>query len=197
MGSVFSWFWILLVILGPLITMRQFAEEVKTGTIEVLTTAPVTDAEIVLGKFLGSLLVFATMMLTTGFYLGTLFLISEQGPDMGAVLGGYVALFLWASLMISLGLLASSVTRDQVISFVVGFLFCLGTALFHVTRYVFPVIRKHESLDKLVGYLSSSDHFFPFIRGIVDTKGVIFFATSAAFVLFLTIKLLGWRKSRG
>ncbi len=198
--NVFIWTMILLPILGPLITMRQFAEETRTGTIEVLTTAPVTDFEVVLGKFLGSLMVFATMMLPPIFYLVTLFFVSAQGPDMGPVLGGYLVVFLSASLFISLGLLSSSFTRDQVISFVVGFVLSLGVVFVHVSRWIFPSIRtdeKLEKLDKLIGYLNFWEQFDPFVKGMVDTRGLVYFATTTAFVLFVTVKVVGWRKSRG
>lgn len=197
MLSVFGLTMLLLPVLGPLITMRQFAEETKTGTIEVLTTAPVTDAEVVLGKFFGSLLVFAVMMLPTAFYLGTLFLLSAQGPDMGPVLGGYLVIFLSASMFISLGLLASSITRDQVVSFILGFSLSLGVLFFVVTRRIFPIIARHERLDDLVSYLNFWEQFDPFVKGIIDTKGLVYFTTTTAFIIFLTIKLVGWRKGRG
>ena len=153
----------------PAITMRQFAEENRSGTIELLLTRPITDWQIVTGKFLASLMLIAIALAFTLPYYITVANIGNI--DHGAVLSGYLGLLLMSSAYISIGLFASSISKNQI----VGFLTALTIGLFF--HIIFDVLAQYfgSGLGSFFSYLSTSAHFQSMSRGVIDSRDLIYF----------------------
>ena len=174
---------IILLLLVAVLTMRLIAEERKLGTIELLLTAPVRDSEIILGKFLGSLGILTVMLALTFYY--PLLLMIFGDPDIGAIGTGYLGIFLLGTACLAVGLFASSLTSNQIVSAVVagGILFALwfiGAAAGYLP----------EKLGEVINYFSLSYYFPAFARGIIDTRGLIYYLSITALFLFLAIRSL-------
>jgi ABC-2 type transport system permease protein len=172
---------ILLLLLSSLLTMRLFAEERKLGTLELLMTAPVRDSEVILGKFLGSLGILTIMLALTLYY--PLLLIAFGDPDLGPIGIGYLGLFLLGSTALAVGLFASSLTSNQIVAAVVAggilfFLWFIGTAAAFLP----------EGFGEVLNHLSLSFYFPDFIRGVIDTRGVVYYLSITALFLFLTVR---------
>jgi len=187
-GTFFYWFSTLLM--ASLLTMRTFSEEKRTGSIELLLTAPVTDAQVVLAKFLGAWLAYISLWaLTLVFFF---VLRSFSSFDWGPVLTGYVGTWLLGGVLIALGVLASSLTRNQVIAAVLSFVALM--LLFSVG--ILDVFVRDPEASKLIKYLSLIDHLGSFSKGILDTRPIVFYLTVTAIGLFLTGRVIGnprWR----
>jgi ABC-2 type transport system permease protein len=187
-GTFFYWFAVLLV--APLLTMRTFSEEKRTGSIEFLLTAPVTDAQVVLSKFLGAWIAY---LMLWGLTLPCFLLLRTLTPfDWGPVLTGYIGTGLLGAVLLALGILASSLTRNQVIAAVISFvaiilLFSLG---------VLDVFINDPEGSRLIQYLSLMEHLRAFSKGILDTRPIVFYASLTAIALFLTGRVIAnprWR----
>jgi len=178
-------FWgiLTLLLLAAVLTMRLLAEEKKLGTLELLLTAPVRDSEIILGKFLGSLSILVVMLALTFYY--PLLLIIFGDPDMGPIGTGYLGLFLLGCIALSVGIFASSLTSNQIVSAVVagGILFALWFV--GVAANYLP-----EALGQFAGYLSISFYFPDFMKGILDTRGIIYYLSITVLFIFLAIRSL-------
>jgi len=174
---------LLLLLLAAALTMRLLAEERKMGTMELLLTAPVRDSEVILGKFLGSLGILTAMLVLTFYY--PILLIAFGDPDMGPIATGYLGLFLLGCVSLAVGLFASSLTSNQIVAAVVagGILFALWFVGL-VANYL------PEALGEVIGYLSLYYYFPDFMRGIIDTRGVIYYLSITALFLFLAIRSL-------
>lgn len=184
------WYWFSLISIAPFLTMRSFSEEKRTGSIELLLTAPVTDAQVVLAKFLGAWLAYATLWLATLL----LFLVLRRfAPfDWGPVLGGYLGTGLLGAVLVSAGVFASSLTRNQIIAAVLSF---VASLLFFSIGVLSVFIRDPEG-SQLIAYFSLMDHMQDFAKGIIDTRPVVLYATLTALFLFLTGRVIGnprWR----
>jgi ABC-2 type transport system permease protein len=165
----------------PMLTMRLFAEEKRQGTIELLATSPLTDWEIVLGKFAGALGLYALMLLAGMVNVGLLWFYAPSPPEWKVVAAATLALFLVGASFISLGLFLSSLTRNQIIAGSLGF----GLAL------VFWILSWFEqpaadAFTKVVAYLGITNHMEDMSKGVIDTKDVVFYLSFIAFGLFLT-----------
>ena len=171
----------------PAITMRLLSEEKKSGTIELLTTKPLHDFEIVLGKFLaGWSLVGVALLLTLVYYLT----VASLGKiDNGPVVGGYLGLLLMAGVYVAIGLLASSLTENQVIAFIIGFIFVF--VLFMLDKILIYI---PESIASIVEFLGIDYHFSNIARGVIDSRDVIYFASLLGFMLYMTVVSLGRRR---
>ena len=171
----------------PAITMRLLSEENKSGTIELLTTKPLNDYEIVLGKFLAAwALVGVALILTLVYY----FTIASLGKvDNGPVIGGYFGLMLTAGVYVAVGLLASSLTENQVVAFILGFVFIF--ILFMLDKVLMYV---PQSLASIVEFLGIDYHFANVARGVIDSRDVIYFLSLLGFMLYLTVVSLGRRR---
>lgn len=168
----------LLVILAPAVTMRLVAEERKTKTIELLTTTPVTDAEVVLGKFAGA---FGLVLVGLAVTLVYVFTVSRLGPlDLGTVFAGYLGMALFAGALLAVGLFASTLTDNQIIAFIIGLL--VGGVLYYVywLQFLLP-----EALAPFIEFLSVSFHLDNLARGVVDTRDVLYYLTLGGGSLFL------------
>ena len=180
---------VILVILIPVITMRTFAEEKRLGTFELLLTSPLRVGEIVAGKFLGAL-AFVTLMLgLTGVY--PILLLIYGDPESGIMLSGYIGLFLLAASFVSIGMLTSSLTENQIIAAVS----CLvALLLLYVINW--PADTSSPTLGAVLHYLSVTEHFGEFVKGVIDTRAVLYFLSLIAAALFLThrsVESLRWR----
>lgn len=183
-GVLGNWVYIVLVLLlMALLTMRLLAEERKLGTIELLMTAPVRDSEVIIGKFLGSVGVLLVMLAFTIYY--PIMLIAFGDPDLGPIGTGYLGLFLLGCASLAVGIFASSLTSNQIVSAVVAggillALWFLGTAATSLP----------QAAGNVVGYFSPATYFSDFVRGIIDTRGIIYYLSLSALFLFLAIRSL-------
>jgi ABC-2 type transport system permease protein len=180
---------VIALFLIPMITMRLYAEEKRSGTMELLMTSPVRDIEIVLGKFIASVLMFACVIGVSALDLAALFAYGK--PDWKPILVGYLGLLLQGSALIAIGTFISTTTRNQIIAGGATFAVCL---LLWVLDWVSSY--QQEAWAKAVSYLSVVQHFEPFSKGVIDTKDLIFFVSLTFFGLFLTarsLESLRWR----
>lgn len=179
-----------LVVVVPLLTMRLLAEELRSGTIEALMTAPVTDTQVILGKFLGAMVIYLFLLASTAVYFVLVAAFGE--PDWGVVGMGYAGMVLLGAAYISVGLFASSLTRHQLVAGLIG----VGIlAEFTVGAYLLGQMVPLEYGDA-VGKLNMITYFGHFSKGIFDTRALMFFLSVTAFFLFLSIKVLESRRWR-
>jgi ABC-2 type transport system permease protein len=170
---------IVLVIMIPLITMRAFAEEKRSGTYELLLTSPLSVTEIVLGKLVGAVAFVGVMILLTAIYPAILALYGN--PELGVVAAGYLGLFLLGAVFVSVGLLTSSLTENQIVAAVVCFVVLL---LLYVISW--PAETAGVGVGGLLKYLSVVDHFGEMVKGLVDTADIVYFLSLIALAIFLT-----------
>ena len=189
----------LLPVVAPILAMRLMAEEKRSGTIEVLMTAPVRDWEVVAAKFLSSLATFGMMVAPTFIHVLALYFVSENGPATAPLVGSYLGLALSAALFLSLGLLASALARDQIVAAIVGFAFSFGfffLSLIEKLAQGFGWFSENESARKLFEYVSSAQHLARLVEGRIDSRGIVYFLSVTVFVLFLTVRVVESRKWR-
>jgi ABC-2 type transport system permease protein len=181
---------VIILFVMPMITMRTYAEEKRSGTIELLLTSPVTDLQIIIGKFLGALGLYVAMLLVTMLYVGILFVYGN--PEWRPLIAAYLGLLLMGGAFLSLGLLISSTTNNQIVAGIVSFVVFL--LLWIIGWFA-------ESAGPTVGditrYLSITEHFDDFSKGIIDTKHVIYYLSLITFGLFLTSKSVDSERWRG
>jgi len=180
---------IVLVILVPMITMRAYAEEKKNGTYELLLTSPIRTGELVLGKFFASFLFICIMIGLTGVYPAILLVFGN--PEIGVMAAGYLGLLLLATTFVAVGLLTSSFTENQIIAAVSGL---VATLLLYIIGW--PAETAGNILGPLLRYLSVVEHFAEMVKGLIDTKDLVYFASLIALSLFLTqrsVESLRWR----
>jgi ABC-2 type transport system permease protein len=171
----------------PAITMRLLAEEKKTGTLELLTTRPVRDVEIVLGKFLAAWSLLAAALLPTLLYVVTLLAIGS--PDLGPILTAYLGLMLMGGAYIAIGLFASGLTENQIVAFILSFLFVVALFLMDKVLMYVP-----EAFATPMEFLSIDYHFSNIARGVIDTRDLIYFGSLLGFGLYLATVTLERRK---
>lgn len=173
----------------PLLTMRLLSEESSSGTIEILMTTPVTEAEVVLGKYAGALIFAVVMFLPI---LVEIIYLMLLGPmDVGPLLSGFLGMFLLTAQFIAVGLLCSALTRIQIASAIMSFVILLGLYfLWLLTR------DSTTAAARLLRYLSPPMHYMSFLKGIVDTRDAAYFVFTTAAILVLTVKALQLRKWR-
>ncbi len=185
---------VIFLFLIPALSMRTFAEESQTGTIELLATKPITDWAIVLGKFFAGLLLVAFSLLPTLLYYYT---ISSLGSppgniDSGAVAGSYIGLFLLAAVFVAIGNFASSLTDNQIVSFVLAVLLCF------IFYWGFSFISNLPifvgTSDTLVQKLGIEFHYHSISRGLIDTRDMIYFFSIIGLFIYLTQVSLDKRK---
>jgi gliding motility-associated transport system permease protein len=174
----------------PMITMRTYSEEKRSGTIELLLTAPLTDLEIILGKFLGALALYALMLLVTVPTITLLFWYGD--PDWKPVVTSYLGLLLIGGSFISYGLFISSLTRNQIVAGVLTFCTLLMLLLVSwMQDFVGPVGQS------IISALAVFEHFEDFSKGVIDTKHLVYYASVITFGLFLTAKSVDSERWRG
>lgn len=181
----------ILIFVLPLLTMRLFAEEKKLGTIELITTYPVRDTEIIVGKFLACMMVFLLMIslsFTHVLLVGTVWDFAEVAP----VFAGYLGILLLGCSLIACGLFVSSLTDNQVVA-------AIGTMGIFIFFWflTWNEMMGSEELMLLLKRISLFDRVFDFFKGIINTKDVAFFSLVTFFFLFLTHRSLGSRAWKG
>ncbi len=185
--NMFEYASIIFLFVIPAMTMRLLAEERKSGTIELLSTKPLHDAEIVLGKFLASwAFVGITVLPTLVYYLIIVFL---GDIDHGPVVGGYLGLMLMTGVYVAVGLLASSLTENQIVAFMLGLFFCI--VLFFIDKML---IVMPDFATGILQFLSVDFHFSNIARGVIDTRDVVYFLSVLGFSLYLSVVSLERRK---
>src|SRR5271156_1215992 len=184
---------IVLVILVPAITMRTFAEEKRTGTYELLLTAPIRTGEIVAGKFIAAAAFMLIMIGLAGIF--PLILVAFGNPEVGVMFAGYLGLAFLAISFVSIGLFTSSLTENQIIAAIS----CFGLLLL-LFVISWPAQAGGSSYADLLRYLSLPDHFAQMLTGIIDTRDVVYFLSVIFVALFLTqrsVESARWREGRG
>jgi gliding motility-associated transport system permease protein len=175
----------------PMITMRTYAEEKRSGTIELLLTSPLTDTQIILGKFLGALALYAVMLAVTLIHIGILFIYGS--PEWKPLVTAYLGLLLLGASFISLGLFISSLTKNQIVAGMVTFAVFL---MFWVISWAGSVSSGGWVTD-LTSYLSIIDHFDDFAKGVIDTKHLVYYISFICFGLYLTARSVDTERWRG
>lgn len=182
----------LVLFLTPILSMGVYAEERKRGTMELLMTSPVTELQIVLGKFLASLTLFAIMLLPTASYLIFMYVRSDPIPPWRVMLAGYAGIFLMGAALLALGTFISSLTENQIIAAVLTFAAILMIWVLDLGRSA------TSGLGEVLAYLSVIHHYEDFTRGVIDTSGLIYYVSFVLFFVFLTVRSVDsmrWRRA--
>jgi ABC-2 type transport system permease protein len=174
---------LLFMFMIPAITMRLLADEKSSGTLELLITMPVRDSEVVVGKFLAAMALLCTAI---GLTLVFALTVKSLGPlDRGPTIGGYLGLVLMGGAYVSIGVMASALTRNSIVSFIVAFAISFALYLLGRLTQFLP-----QALQKLVAYLSIDGHFENIGRGVIDTRDVIYyFSVMVVCLLIATLSL--------
>lgn len=184
----------IILFLTPMLTMSVYAEERKRGTMELLMTSPITEFQIVMGKFLAAFSLFAAMLLPTFFYQVEMGIYSDPGLPWKVVLSGYLGLLLLGAVLVAIGTFISSLTESQIIAAVITF-------LVFILLWVLPEIVIHATsatAGDIVQYLSITRHLDDFSRGVIDTSSIIFYISLVGLSVFLTFRSLDsmrWRRA--
>lgn len=172
---------VLLLFVLPMITMRTYSEEKRSGTIELLMTSPLTDFQIIMGKFLGALALYVVMLLVTTPHIALLFYFGK--PEWKPIITAYVGLLLMGGCFISAGLFISSLTKNQIVAVMATFaLFLFLWVVNWIGSFSGP------GVERVTSYLSIVEHFDDFSKGVIDTTHVIYYLSFITFGLFLTAK---------
>ena len=174
----------------PLLTMRSFAEERKSGTLELLITSPITNTQLLLGKFLAAYTLFLVMLLLTLVYQGILFLLGT--PDFLPIVSGYIGFMLLGAAFVSLGVFISSLTNNQIVAALVSFALFL---LFWVIDWA--SLFSGKFISSILKYLSVTSHFYQFARGSIETSAIVYLLSLTLLGLFLTGQSIESWKWRG
>jgi ABC-2 type transport system permease protein len=173
----------------PMITMRLFAEEKRSGTMELLATSPIRNFEIIIGKWIAALIMYAVILGVA--LLNILILFGFGKPDWRPMLVGFLGLLLQGGCLLAIGTFISTTTRSQIVAGVATFAVCL-------LLWVLDWVSAYETSAwaKVISYLSVLTHFEPFSKGVIDTKDVVYYATMIFLGLFLTarsMESIRWR----
>lgn len=182
-----GWLPMVFLVFVPAITMRLIAEEKKSGTVELLVTLPVTDWEIVLGKYLASLALLGVTIILTFSYIITVSLLGN--PDGGSIFGQYAGLFLLGATYLAIGLFASGITANQIVAFLVAIV--IIAAFFLVDKFTpfFP-----GPLASVLEFLGVNYHFENMARGVIDSRDLLYYLSMIFLFLFLAVRALESRK---
>jgi ABC-2 type transport system permease protein len=181
---------VIIMFVMPMITMRTYSEEKRSGTIELLLTSPLTDVQIILGKFLGAMGLFTAMLLVTSIDVAILFRLGN--PEWKPVLTGYLGLLLMGGCFVSIGLLISSLTKNQIVA---GFMTFAVFLMLWVINWLGE--SSGPTARAILAFLSITDHLDDFTRGIIDTKHIVYYLSFITFGLFLTAKSVDSERWRG
>jgi len=189
--GTFSNITFIMILIAPVLTMKLLAEEQRMGTLELLLTSPVHDWQVVVGKFLGSLILFAVMLLAPTL-LYVVLLTAFGKPDYGPILSGYLGVLLLGGAFLSIGVLSSSLTQNQVVAGFVGIVLLL---LMWISDALSRIVGGGAVGDALT-YLSITRHYDDFLRGVIDTQNIIYPLSVIAVALFIATQVLQTRRWR-
>jgi ABC-2 type transport system permease protein len=180
---------VIALFLIPMITMRLFAEEKRSGTIELLLTSPLRDLEILLGKFLGALTLYTAMLGIS--FLSMMLLFAYGKPDWRPLLVGYLGLLLQGAALLAIGTFISNCTRNQIVAGVAGFAVCLMLWILNWVSEFGTTIP-----ERILSYIAVTSHFDSFAKGVLDLKDIVYYVSVIFVGLFLTarsMEALRWR----
>ena len=181
---------ILILFIMPMVTMRSYSEEKRSGTIELLLTSPLTDFQIIMGKFLGALALWGLALAVSLIHIGILFIYGN--PEWKPIVSAYLGLLLMGGCFISVGLFISSLTKNQIVAGMATFsVFLLLWVINWIGSFSGPTI------DGLTQYLSIVEHFDDFGKGVIDTTHLVYYVSFITFGLFLTAKSVESERWRG
>ena len=193
-GPPFSYFfratWLMLLLIVPVLTMRLVSEELRSGSIEVLMTAPVTEGQVIVGKFLAALTFYAFLWAPTLAY--GLMISAYQKVDWGPIFAGYVGVLLIGSLFLAIGIFSSATTKSQLLA-------AMMTAALLFLLFLFGVFEQlvnNDTAKQALGYIGIWNHIDEFASGIVDTRRLVFYLSGTLFFLFLASRALEDKKWR-
>ena len=193
-GPPFSYFfratWLMLLLIAPVLTMRLVSEELRSGSIEVLMTAPVTEGAVIAGKFLAALTFYAFLWAPTLTY--GLMISAYQKVDWGPIFAGYVGVLLIGSLFLAIGIFSSATTKSQLLA-------AMMTAALLFLLFLFGVFEQmvnNDTAKQALGYIGIWNHIDEFASGIVDTRRLVFYLSGTLFFLFLASRALEDKKWR-
>jgi ABC-2 type transport system permease protein len=190
MRPLFSNVSVILLLLMPLVTMRLFAEERRSGTLELLLTFPIRDGAVLVGKYLSALSIYAIMLGLTLAYPLMLFYFTRV--EWGPIMTGYLGLLLMGAAFIAVGVFASSITENQIVAAMVSFAVLL---LFWVVGWSSDFVG--GTWGRVLSHLSLIEHFDSFGKGVLDTKDIIYYVNFVIVALFLTLRSLEARRWKG
>jgi ABC-2 type transport system permease protein len=173
--------WVFLFLI-PAITMKSFADEYSTGTIELLKTKPISDWQIVFGKFTASLLLISIAILPTFTYIYSIYQLGSPvgNMDFGSTIGSYIGLLFLAATYTSIGLFTSTISKNQIVAFI------LGVFITFILFYGFDAIANSLGNNLMILKIGINEHFKSISRGVIDTRDLIYFASVTVFFLFIT-----------
>jgi len=185
--------WVFMFLI-PAITMRSFSEELSTGTFELLSTRPLQEGEIILGKYLAALTLVLFSLLPTGIYYFSVYRLGAPvgNIDSGAAIGSYIGLLLLGSAFIAIGIFSSSVTHNQIVAFVLSVFLCFFSYM--AFDYLSRLDIFYAKVDDIVEQVGISAHYASISRGVLDTRDLVYFISFNAIFLRLTHLVLQSRK---
>jgi len=192
-----NWFqmalFLTLTVIIPAITMRLLSEELRAGTLETLATAPVTDTQIVVAKYLAALGYYVVLILPTLVYATILASTANApGPDRGPMVAGFVGMLFLGAYFLAIGTFASACTRNQIVAFIGAFMAILVLQLVFVVR----MVTARDDLKRILKPFDFLENFTDFGRGVIDTRHIVYYLVMTSLLLFLAIGVLGVRKWR-
>ncbi len=178
----------ILYLLIPVITMRLFAEEKRLKTEELLYSSPISSLQIVLGKYLAAVILFAILLCFTVQHM--LFLLAYGNPDTGPIITGYIGLFLVGLAYLSIGLLCSSLTDNQIIAAILTF----GVICFFWMIGLFKYVIPNPTIVNFMEFFSLEEHFHTFTKGIIDLKDVVYVLSFTFMGIFITYNIVEYHR---
>ncbi len=184
--------WIFMFLI-PAITMRFFSEEKRTGTLELLFTKPVSDFQIIAGKYLAAFVLVVFSVLPTLVYFLSVYLLAEPvgNVDSAGIVGSYIGLLLLGGTFVAIGLFASSLTDNQIVAFILGLFLCF---FFYAAFDSLSLLNLPNKTLLIIEQLGMSAHFVALSKGVLDTRDLLYFFSLSAFFLALTKTVLEARK---
>ena len=183
---------VVLIFVAPVLTMRLLSREQDLGTIELLLTAPVRDWEVVAGKFLASFMYYLCLVAVTGLYL--IVLLVYGNPDLGTIGAGYLGLVLLGAELLAVGVLTSSLTRNQVVAAVLG---VVASVSLWLLDFLSGIGIFGQQVGAVISYLTPSEHYYNLLDGIIDTRDLVYYISVTFVFLFLAGRVLESRRWQG
>ena len=184
--------WVFLFLI-PAITMRSFAEEKKSGTLELLITKPLSEIQIITAKFLAGLVLVVFSILPALVYFYSIYQLGNPvgNIDMGATWGSYIGLIFLGGAYVSIGIFASSITDNQIIAFILGVFLCF---FFYAGIESLSTLRIFQDIEIFIVKLGINEHYLSMSRGVIDTRDMLYFISLSIFFILLTKTVISSRK---
>ncbi|MDY6800132.1 MAG: gliding motility-associated ABC transporter permease subunit GldF [Bacteroidota bacterium] len=188
--SIAPWVFLFLV---PAVTMRMFADEKRSGTIELLLTRPLSDFQIIFAKYLAALILVLFSLLPTLIYFYSVYQLGNPvgSIDTGGTWGSYIGLFFLAAIYVAIGILSSSFTDNQIVAFIIGMLLCF---IAYIGFDFISELSFLKSFEALIINLGINEHYKSMSRGVIDSRDIVYFVSVIAFFLLITKTILQSRK---